>query len=149
MCLMTKCKNISTKKELQIKIFSSLNVSNGSSKPEELSFIDIEVLVDSEGKNWFKRALVGKFLGLAKILMSVEGLDKKEMPQRDDIKAIVSNPYPWSGPKDQQNKTDKCLSVYGVMYVIVNSRKDKGKALKEHVLKDIAPCGFYPRIKGI
>ena len=35
------------------------------------------------------------------------------------------------------------------MYVIVNSRKDKGKALKEHILKDIVPRGFDARIKEI
>ena len=55
----------------------------------------------------------------------------------------------WSRPKDQQNKTCKFLSVFGVMYVIVNSRKDKGKALTEHILKDIVPRGFDARIKEI
>ena len=35
------------------------------------------------------------------------------------------------------------------MYAIVNSRKDKGKSLKEHVLKDIVPRGFDARIKEI
>ena len=35
------------------------------------------------------------------------------------------------------------------MYVIVNSRKDKGKALKEHILKDIVPRGFNARIEEI
>ena len=55
--------------------------------------------------------------------MSVEGLDKQEMVRRDDMDATVSNPYPWSGPKDQQNKTDIFLSVYGVFYVIVRSKK--------------------------
>ena len=35
------------------------------------------------------------------------------------------------------------------MYVIVNSRKDKGKALKEHILKDIVPSGFDARIEEI
>ena len=85
----------------------------------------------------------------AKVLMSIKGLDAQEMSQRDDINAMVSNPYPWPGSKDQQNKTDKFLSVFGVMYVIVNSRKDKGKALKEHILKDIVPRGFDARIKEI
>ena len=33
--------------------------------------------------------------------------------------------------------------------VIVNSRKDKGKALKEHIFKDIAPRGFNAEIEGI
>ena len=35
------------------------------------------------------------------------------------------------------------------MYVIVNSRKDKGKLLKEHILKDIVPRGFDARIEEI
>ena len=90
-----------------------MNVSNGNSKSEEFSLNDIEVLVDNKEQNWFKRARVGKFLGLTKILMSVEGHNTQEMPQRDYIKAIVSDPYPWPGPKDQQSKTDKFLSVYG------------------------------------
>ena len=72
-------------------MYSLLNVSNGSSKPDEFTLNDIEVLVDSEGENWFKQAHFGKYLGLAKILMSVERLGTQEMPQRDDIKAMVSN----------------------------------------------------------
>ena len=110
---------------------------------------NIEVLFDSDGESCFKHAHVRKFLVLAKILMSVEELDTLEMPKRDDIKAMVSNPYPWPGPKDQQNKTDKFLSVYGVIYVMVNSRKYKGKVLKEHILKDILPRGFDARIEEI
>ena len=66
-----------------------MNVSNDGSKPEEFNLNDIEVLVDSKEENQFKRAHVGKFLGLAKILMSVEGLNTQEMPRRDDIKAMV------------------------------------------------------------
>ena len=54
-----------------------------------------------------------------------------------------------SEPKDQQDKTDKFLSLLGVMYDIVNSRKDKGKVLKEHILKDIIPRGLDARIKEI
>ena len=126
-----------------------MNASNDNSKPEEFNLNDIEVLVDSEGENWFKRAQVGKFLGLAKILMSVEGLDAQEMPQRDDIKVMVSNPYPWLGPKDHQNKTDKFFSFFGVLYVIVNSKKNRGKTLKEHILKDIVPRGFDAKIEEV
>ena len=40
------------------------------------------------------------------------------------------------GPKDHQSKTDKFLSVFGVMYVIIKSQNDKGKALKKHLLKE-------------
>ena len=35
------------------------------------------------------------------------------------------------------------------MYVIVKSKKDKGKALKEYILKDIVPRGFDARIEEI
>ena len=35
------------------------------------------------------------------------------------------------------------------MYVIVNSKQDKGKALKEHILKDIEPRGFDAQIEEI
>ena len=35
------------------------------------------------------------------------------------------------------------------MYAIVNSRKDKGKALKEDILKDIVPRGFDASIEEI
>ena len=35
------------------------------------------------------------------------------------------------------------------MYVIVNSQKDNGKALKEHILKDIVPRAFDAIIEEI
>ena len=43
---------------------SALSVSNDSSNPEEFSLKDIEVFLDSGEQNWFKRAHVGKLLGL-------------------------------------------------------------------------------------
>ena len=88
-------------------------------------------------------------MGLGKILMSVKALDDCEMPTKSVIKATVNNPYPWPGPKDHQNITDKFLSVFGIMYVIIKSQKDKGKTLKKHILKDIVPPGFDARIEEI
>ena len=64
-----------------------MNASNANSKPEEFGLKDTEVLVDSEEQNWFKRAHVGKFLGLKHTDTSVKGLDKCEMPARNVIKA--------------------------------------------------------------
>ena len=91
--------------------------SNGSSKSEEFNLNNIEVLVDSEEQKWFKRAQVKTSLGLRQT--SVEGLDKCEMLARNDIKTFPPHGTGgWSGPKDHQNKTDKFLSVFGVMYVI-------------------------------
>ena len=54
-----------------------LNVSNGSSKPEQFSIKDIEMLVDSEEQNWFKRALVRKFLGLVHIHKSTAKANRR------------------------------------------------------------------------
>ena len=62
--------------EIIIEMSSVLNVSNGSSKSKEFNLNDIEVLVDSEEQNWFKRSHVGKFLGLKHIDTSVGDLDK-------------------------------------------------------------------------
>ena len=128
---------------------SVLKVSNSSSKSEEFNLNNIEVLVDSEEQKWFKWAHVGKVLGLKHIDTSVEGLDKCEMPTRNDIKTIRHDTGVWSGSKDHQNKTDKFLSVFGVMYVIIKSQKDKGKALKKHILKDIVPRGLDARKEEI
>ena len=44
-----------------------LNVFNDSSKPEEFSNKDTEMLVDNKEQNWFKRTHVGKFFELVHI----------------------------------------------------------------------------------
>ena len=129
---------------------SLLNVSNDAgSRAEGFILKDIEVFVDSEEQNWLKRAHVEKFLGIEDIRTSLNGLENGEMRTRQELVPTRRSTPGWSGPKDQQNKTDKFLSVYGVMYTIAYSWKDKGKALKEHILKDIVPRGFDARIKEI
>ena len=128
---------------------SLLNVSNASSELEEFSLKDIEVFADSEEQNWFKQAHVEKYLGLKHIDTSVEGFSKTEMLTRQELVPTQHNPRGWSGPKDNQNRTDKFLSLTGALYVTVNSRKDKGKALKKHILKDMVPRGFDARIEEI
>ena len=92
-----------------IKMSSLLNVPNASSKSEEFSLKDVEVLVDGEEQNWFKRAHVGKFLGLPQIEKSLIGLDKCEIHARNDFDPTHTTATGWSGPKDHQNKTDKFL----------------------------------------
>ena len=124
---------------------SLLIVPNVNSKPKEFSLSDIKVVVDSEESNWFKRGHVWKVLGLSQIEKLLVGLDNCEIRVRKDFDPT----YTTSGPKDQQNKTDKFLSVFGVLYVVVKSWKGKGKALKEHILKDIAPRLFDAKIEEI
>ena len=79
----------------------------------------------------------------------MNGLENGEILTRQELIPIRHGTTGWSGPKDQQNKTDKFLSFFWVMYVIVNSRKDKGKALKENILKDIIPRRFDSRVEEI
>ena len=67
-----------------------LNVSDdASSKPEEFSLKDIEVFVDSEEQNWFKRTHVGTFLGIKNIRTSLNGLESCEILTR---KRVRTNP---------------------------------------------------------
>ena len=149
MYLVTEYKNFLTQKELQRKMSSLLNVSNASNKCEEFSLKDIEMFVESEEQNWFKQAHVGKFLGIEKIRTSLNDLEKCEIFTRQELVPTRRSTSGCPGPKDQQNKMDKFLSVFGVMHVIINSRNDKDKALKEHILKDIVPRGFDARIEEI
>ena len=75
---MTGYKNFLTQKEVQMKMSSVLNVSNDSSKPQAFSIKDIDMLVDNKELNWFKRAHVGKFLGLVHIHRSTTRLAGKD-----------------------------------------------------------------------
>ena len=136
-------------KGLQIKMSSVLNISNANSNPEEFSLNDIEMLVDSEEQNWFKRAHVGKSLGLENIRTSLNDLDKCEILTKQELIPTRRSTSPWPGPKDQQSNTDKFFSFFGVIYVIVNSKRDNGKALKDNILKDIVPRGLDARIEEI
>ena len=151
MYLVTGYKNFFDQKELQITMSSPLlNVSNDADgRPAEFGLKDIDVFVVSEEPNWLKQTHVGKFLGLEDNRTSLNDLEKCEILTRQELVPTRRSTLGWSGNKDQQNKTDKFPLVYVVMYVIVNSRKDKGKALKEHILRNIVPCGFDARIKEI
>ena len=52
-------------------------------------------------------------------------------------------------PREDAQDHDIFISMTGALYVTVNSRKDKGKTLKKHILKDIVPRGFDARIEEI
>ena len=56
---------------------------------------------------------------------------------------------PWLGSKDQQNKMDVFLSAYGVLHVIIKSRKECGKKLKEWIMTDIIPRGLQSKINQV
>ena len=66
--------------------------------------------------------------------LTSEDQTERETCTRNDFEPTRSNTPGWSGPKDQQNKTDIFLSVYGVMHVIIGSKKSKGKEMKEWMI---------------
>ena len=119
-----------------------LNVS----KPEEFNLQDIEVLVDREEQKWFKRAHVGKFLGLVHIHRSTAKLVDEDQRTRAFLQAeggchVIT-------PREDVQDHDIFISLTGTPYVTLNYRKDNGKALKKHILKDIVPRGVDVRIEG-
>ena len=105
---------------------------------------DIEVLIDCDNQPWFKRAHVGAFLGLEDIRTSVRNLEGDEFCTRKQLGARHNTPGNFKGQDH-----DVFLSVYGVMHVIINSRKERGKELKEFILKDIIPRGLNEKIKQL
>ena len=52
-------------------------------------------------------------------------------------------------PREDAQDQDIFISLIGALYVTVNSWKDKGKALKKHILKEIVPRGLDARIEEI
>ena len=108
------------------------------------SIEDIEVLIDCDNKPWFKRAHVGAFLGLEDIRTSVRNLEGDEFCTRKQLGARYVMPGNFKGQDH-----DVFLSVYGVMHVVINSQKERGKELKEFILKDIIPRGLNEKIKQL
>ena len=148
MYLVTGHKNFLTKKDYKIKMSSLLNVSNVSNESEEFSLKDIEAIVDSKEQNWFKRAHVGKFLGIVNIRRSTAKLADEDQKTWAFLQA-EGGVHIMNTPREDAQDHDIFISLTGALYVVVNSRKDKGKALKKHILKDIAPRGFDVRIEEI
>ena len=105
---------------------------------------DIEIFIDCDNKPWFKRAHVGAFLGLEDIRTSVRNLEGDEFRTREQLGVWYNTPGDFKGQYH-----DVFLSVYGVMHVIINSRKERGKELKEFIFKDIIPRGLKEKIKQL
>ena len=105
---------------------------------------DIELLIDCDNKPWFKRAHVGAFLRLEDIRTSIRNLEGDEFCTREQLRAKHNTPDNF-----KRQDHDVFLSVYGVMHVIINSRKERGKELKEFIFKEIIPRGLNEKIKQL
>ena len=128
---------------------SLLNVSNNSSKSEQLNLKDIEVFVDSKGQNWFKRAHIGQYLGIAHIITSTTKLLEEDIRIWAFLQTKRGEICSMDPSREDAQDHDIFISFTGTLYVIVKSRKDKGKVPKEHILKDIVPHGFDAKIEEI
>ena len=106
------------------------------------------MLVERKDQHWFRRTYVKKFLELVYIHRSTAKLGDEDQKFRAFLQAEggFHSMTDWFGSKYHQNKADNLLSVTSTLYVIVNSRSDKGKTLKEHIRKDLVPRGFDERI---
>ena len=65
---------------------SFLNVSDTSRKSDEFNLNDIEVIVDSERQNWFKREHMGQNLGIVCIITSTTKLLEEDIKSRVFLK---------------------------------------------------------------
>ena len=115
-----------------------MNVSNANRKSDEFSLMDIEVLVDNKEQNWFQRAHIGQYLRIACIIISTAKLPEEDVRSRAFLQA-VGGTYSMGPPMEDAQDHDVFISLTGALYIVIKSRKDKGKALKKHILKDIVP----------
>ena len=110
------------------------------------------MFVDNKGENWLKRAHIGQYLGIAHIITLTAKLSGEGIRSRGSLRVEVGihsmDPPPPAPPAPLQDP-DIFILLTGALYVTVNSRKDKGKAVKKHILKDIVPRGFDVRIEEI
>ena len=95
----------------------------------------------------FKRVYVATFLSLSHIYKSLKNLDECDIITKQDLESTQKTARGWSGPNNLQNKTDKFLSVYGVIYTIVNSPNKKGKVLIKWIVEYTIPWGLNEKIE--
>ena len=127
---------------------SLLNVFNASNESEEFSLKDIEAIVDSKEQNWFKKAPVGKFLGIVNICRSTAKLANEDQKTWAFLQG-KGGVHILNTPREDAQDHDIFISLTGALYVVVNSQNDKGKAVKKHILKDIVARGYDAKIEEI
>ena len=90
---------------------------------------NIEILYVDQNQPWFKRAHVGKFLGIASIKDSMKQIPEIDMKSRGELWGMSTIPL-----ESNQNSTDIFLSEDGIIYVIINSKKSKCKELTKWLI---------------
>ena len=90
------------------------------SKPEEFSLNNIEVLVDKNEQNWFKRAHIGQYLAIARIITSTAKLSEEDIRSHAFLQAEVGIHTMNPTKKDAQDYAI-FISLTSALYVTVNS----------------------------
>ena len=103
---------------------------SSSLKSKEFNLKAIEVDVDSEEQHWFKRAHVGEYLGLVYIHRSTAKLGGEYQKTRAFLQA-EGECRSLTALKEDAEGHDIFISLTGILYVTVNSRKDKDKEIQE------------------
>ena len=119
--------------------------ASSSSKFKELNTDDIEVVVDGKDHVW-------KLIRISHIDISTSKLGQDGKQTHASIKAGTTSILWGLGLElkiKDQSKTGNFLPFTGILYSIVNSRKDKCKLLKKHVLKDLVPSRFNAKLADI
>ena len=96
--------------------------------------------------NWFKWLHIGQYLGIAPIITSTTKLSEEDIRSLAFLKGgFVARIPPREDPQDH----DIFILLTGALYVTVNSKKDKGKALNKHIMKHIVSRRFDAKTEEI
>ena len=94
----------------------------------------IETVFDDQNQPWFKRANLGRYLGIVKVKSSMH-IPSHFMCKRQDIKGIL-RPVPRSGMRGGgKNPHDAFVNLDGAICIATNSKKEKAAALISWLVK--------------
>ena len=104
-----------------------MNVSyDPGSRSGEFSLKDIEMLVDNKEQNWFKRAHIGRYLGMARIITSTTKLSEEDKRSRTFLQTEegchIMNP-----PGEDAQDHNIFLSEASALYVLNKCGKSTNK----------------------
>ena len=105
---------------------SLLKVSNRSSKSEEFNHNDIEVIVDNKEQNWFKRAHIRQYLGIACIKTSTARLSEEDIRSRAILHADCGI-HSMDAPRKDASDHDIFISLTDALYVTRKLLKRQGQ----------------------
>ena len=94
--------------------------------------VAIETLFDDQNQPWFKRADLGRYLGIVKVKNSMH-ISSHFMCKRQDIKGVLPQ-----GPLGKRkNPHDVFVNLDGAIYIPTNSKKEKAATLIYGLLRKV------------